>query len=109
MFNSIRILIYLAMIGCASGEPSDPTNVDVEIDTISVPRKPVSSQQEAEQSLSDDRQCEVVQTAYGNNCVLKIIKCTDGTMDSDSYCYGPPYVPPWKWIPDPPYKGNYNE
>lgn len=96
--NKILILVCLGLMGCAEGVVDEPI-VKVEEDTISPPRSPAPISQE-----ESDKNCEVVRTVYANNCVLKIIKCSDGTTDIDSYCFGPAYVPPWEWIPDPPYK-----
>jgi hypothetical protein len=109
------LLCSLLLVGCAHGV-SDPVDVEAETNVVQAPpRSPsVPSQPDpvVNESSTEGKNCEVVQKVYADNCVLEVIKCTDGSIHFDSYCFGPPYVPVWKWVPDPPYKSqkdNNNE
>lgn len=98
----------ILLVGCAHGV-SDPVEADVESNTVAVPHPvaPPQSDPPVNEDSTAGKTCEVVQTVYADNCVLHVIKCTDGSIHFDSYCFGPPYVPEWKWVPDPPYnQGN---
>lgn len=90
------------LIGCAHGV-SDP--IEVEVDTrIPAPKQkptPAPVETDEEPDLTG-KECKIVQTVYADNCILDVIKCSDGTMDIDSRCYGPPWSPPWEDHPDPP-------
>lgn len=108
--NKILVLLSIALVGCAHGV-TDDFNVEVETNTVSIPPRPAPEPlDDASEPDLNGKECKVVQTVYADNCVLKVIKCTDGTMDIDSYCYGPPYVPKYENVPDPPYHNeNHNE
>lgn len=112
MNKIVVVLACVVLMGCAHGVVDEPTDVDA-VSTVSPPRAQatVASVEEAvTEPDTSGKKCEVVQTVYADNCVLKVIKCSDGTMDVDAYCYGPPYVPIWEWYPDPPiYKVNSHE
>lgn len=105
------LLCSFILFGCAHGV-SDPVEVEVETNTVPTPR-PVPYQPDpvVNESSTEGKDCKVVQSVYADNCVLHVIKCTDGSTHFDSYCFGPPYVPEWKWWHDPigPLKDKNNE
>ncbi len=105
--NKILFLLFIPLVGCAHGVVDPIVETEVE-SNVSIPPRPYPypTEEEATEPNLDGKDCWVAQTVNADNCVLKVIKCSDGTIDVDSYCYGPPYVPPWEWIPDPPVPQN---
>lgn len=103
-----KILLFsFLLFGCAHGV-SDPVEESPEVDAgVYHPVVPYQPDPPVNDDSTEGKSCEVVQAVYADNCVLHVIKCTDGSIHFDSYCFGPPYVPVWKWVPDPPYnQGN---
>lgn len=97
------LFISLFLFGCAHGVVDEPLDIEVnqKINTPTPPKQITPPEEGQHDKPSKGKDCWVAQTVYADNCVLKVIKCTDGTIDFDSYCYGPPYVPPWEWWHDP--------
>jgi len=96
------LVLCLALIGCA-GSTTETVDVEVDINTVHVPpvKHSIPSQYDDGQEPSlDGKDCEIIQKVYADNCILYVIRCTDGTIDIDSEC-GPPYVPAWEWHHDP--------
>ena len=99
------LILSLIICGCAHGV-SDPIDNQEPVKPPPQRHAPLPPEDSVQEPNLDGKNCKIVQTVYVDNCVMEVIKCTDGTMDIDTRCYGPPYVPVWEWLPDPPDRQN---
>lgn len=94
------LFLSFLLIGCAEG--SSPIPEDVLNPPVSHPPQRQAPNQDDVQSPSN--RCTLIRTIWSGNCKLEEFKCEDGSYRLDGRCYPPDWEPPWKNIPDPPFK-----